>query len=95
MGGIQPSDTSTTETVAPLARSVAQALADFAVSLGASIPSLLLQGVISVILVASLLPEYDTLIPQLEDISPLGPEISEIYNRKITAMVKSLILAYS
>jgi hypothetical protein len=45
--------------------------------------------------VASLLPEYDTLIPQLEDISPLGPEISEIYNRKITAMVKSLILAYS
>jgi predicted PurR-regulated permease PerM len=35
---------------------------------------------------------YDTLIPQLEQISPLGPEISELYNRKITAMVRSLVL---
>jgi predicted PurR-regulated permease PerM len=92
VGTIGPSDTSVTETVSPLARAAAQALADFAVSLGASIPNLLLQGVIFVILVASLLPVYDVLIPQMEAISPLGPEISELYNRKITAMVKSLIL---
>jgi predicted PurR-regulated permease PerM len=35
---------------------------------------------------------YDTLIPRLEDISPLGRELSELYTRNITAMVKSLVL---
>jgi predicted PurR-regulated permease PerM len=92
VGGIQPFETSATETVRPLARPIAQALADFAVSLGASIPSLIVQGVIFIVVVATLLPVYDTLIPQLEDISPLGPELSELYTRKITAMVKSLVL---
>jgi predicted PurR-regulated permease PerM len=67
-------------------------LADFAVSLGASIPSLIVQGVIFIVVVATLLPVYDTLIPKLEEISPLGLELSELYNLKITAMVKSLVL---
>jgi predicted PurR-regulated permease PerM len=92
LGPILPADMGATETVRPVARSVAEALANFAVSLGASLPSLFVQGIIFVILVASLLPVYDVLIPQIEEISPLGLEISELYNRKITAMVKSLVL---
>jgi predicted PurR-regulated permease PerM len=92
LGAIELLEPDAAGNVQPLARSVAQALADFAVNLGASIPSLIVQGLVFVVLVASLLPVYDVLIPQVEAISPLGPELSELYNRKITAMVKSLIL---
>ncbi len=92
VGGVQPFDTNVTETARPLLRPIAQALADFAVSLGASIPSLIVQGVIFIVVVATVLPVYDTLVPRLEQISPLGPELSELYTRKITAMVKSLVL---
>jgi predicted PurR-regulated permease PerM len=92
VGGGQMSDTNVTESARPLLRAMAQALADFAVSLGSSLPTLFVQGLIFIVVVATLLPVYDTLIPQLEAISPLGQEISELYNRKITAMVKSLIL---
>jgi predicted PurR-regulated permease PerM len=92
VGEVPPSETSTNETVRPLFSSIAQGLADFALGLASSIPSLLVQGIIFVVVVASLLPVYDTLIPSLEAISPLGQEISELYTRKITAMVKSLVL---
>jgi predicted PurR-regulated permease PerM len=91
-GAYQPSETSTSETVRPLLGSIAQGLADFAVGLASSIPSLLVQGIIFVVVVATLLPVYDTLIPNLEAISPLGQEISALYTLKITAMVKSLVL---
>lgn len=92
LGTIELFDIDGAENMQPLARSVAQTLADFAVNLGASIPSLIVQGLVFVVLVASLLPVYDVLVPQIEEISPLGPELSELYTRKITAMVKSLIL---
>ena len=92
VGMDQAADTNVTESARPLFRAMAQGVADFAVNLASSIPSLLVQGIIFIVVVATLLPVYDTLIPQLEQISPLGPEISELYNRKITAMVKSLIL---
>ena len=92
VGRDQPVDTNVTEAARPLLRAMAQAVADFALSLGSSIPSLFVQGIIFIVVVATLLPVYDTLIPQLEQISPLGPEVSELYNRKITAMVRSLVL---
>jgi predicted PurR-regulated permease PerM len=92
VGGSQASTTSTSEDVQSLGHSVVEALAGFAVDLGSSIPDLLMQGVIFVIVVATVLPVYDTLLPQLEKISPLGDELSQIYNRKITAMIKSLVL---
>ena len=80
------------ETMQSLVAIAGRAVADFAVRLGASLPSLFIQGFIFIIVVASLLPIYDTLIPQIEQISPLGPEISELYTRRITAMVRSLVL---
>jgi predicted PurR-regulated permease PerM len=91
-GGIQQPETSANEDVQSLGRSVAQAVAEFAVNLGSSIPDLITQGIIFIVLVATLLPIYDTLMPKLEEISPLGDEISALYNRKITAMVKSLVM---
>ena len=84
-------DVSIAESVGPVIRAAAQVMADFAVSLGAALPKLMLQGIIFIIVVATLLPAYDTLIPKLVEISPLGIELSELYSRKITAMVKSLV----
>lgn len=88
LGGL---DVNVTDAFQSIARAVAQGLADLLVSVGASLPSLLMQAVIFLVVVATLLPVYDVLIPQMEEISPLGPELSELYNRKTTAMVKSLI----
>jgi predicted PurR-regulated permease PerM len=91
VGGDQSSAAAAADSTRPVVRAVAQAVADFALRLGASIPNLLVQGIIFVVVVASLLPVYDTLLPRLEQISPLGPELSELYARKITAMVQSLV----
>jgi predicted PurR-regulated permease PerM len=91
-GGEVALEPSTSENMQSLVRSVATALADFAINLGASIPNLIIQGIIFIVVVATLLPVYDTLIPKLEAISPLGTELSVLYNRKITAMVKSVVL---
>jgi predicted PurR-regulated permease PerM len=90
--GIQVDAANLENALHSLAGAVGKALADFAVSLVSSLPNLIVQGVIFIVMVASLLPVYDVLIPQLEEISPLGPEISELYTLKITAMVKSLVL---
>lgn len=92
LGDLALPDVDIAEALQTLVRATAQALADLAVGLVSSLPSLFAQGIIFVVLVASLLPVYDTLIPQLEEISPLGPELSELYTLKITAMVKSLVM---
>jgi len=88
---LQQQGVSITDGVRLLAQSIAQGLAEFAVSIGSSLPSLLVQGIIFIVLVASLLPQYDWLIERSQQISPLGYEVSALYNRKITAMVKSLV----
>jgi len=80
------------QAVGTLALAVAAAVAGFAVSFGSSLPSLFAQAIIFVVIVGSLLPAYDALVPELQAISPLGSEISRLYNRKITAMIKSLLL---
>ncbi|MBK5109205.1 MAG: AI-2E family transporter [Anaerolineales bacterium] len=86
---------SITDGVRLLAQSIAQGLAEFAVSIGSSLPSLLVQGIIFIVLVASLLPQYDWLVERSQQISPLGYEVSTLYNRKITAMVISLVTGSS
>ena len=66
-------------------------MAKFTVSIGSSLPSLFVHGIIFIVVVASLLPQYDRLVERTQQISPLGYEVSALYNRKITAMVKSLV----
>jgi predicted PurR-regulated permease PerM len=92
VGGAQPLETGASEDVQSVGHSVAQALAEFAVNLGSSIPNLITAAVIFVVVVATMLPVYDTMIRHLEKISPLRDELSRLYNRKITAMIKSLVL---
>lgn len=88
---LQQQGVSLTDSVRLLAQSIAQGLAEFAISIGSSLPSLMVQGIIFIVVVASLLPQYDRLVERSQQISPLGYEVSALYNRKITAMVKSLV----
>ena len=74
-----------------LARVAATAIADVTVGLVSSLPGLVIQGLLFVIVVAALLPHYRTLLEKVQRLSPLGYDISELYSRKITAMVSSLI----
>lgn len=74
-----------------LARATAGALADILLKIGSSLPSLLMQGMIFLVVVVTLMPVYDTLVEHFESISPLGSELSELYYRKTTAMVSSLV----
>ena len=88
---IQQQGISATEGIHLLAQSIAQGLAEFVISIGSSLPSLMVQGIIFIVVVASLLPQYDWLIERAQQISPLGYEVSALYNLKITAMVKYLV----
>ena len=74
-----------------LARVAAAAIADVAVGLVSSLPDLVIQGLLFVIVVAALLPHYKTLLEKVQRFSPLGYDVSELYSRKITAMVSSLV----
>jgi predicted PurR-regulated permease PerM len=74
-----------------LARNIGTAVAEWAISFGASLPSLLIQGMLLIVVVAALLPRYRTAVEAFQRLSPLGYDVSELYSRKISAMVSSLI----
>lgn len=81
----------TADAIQAVIRSTASAVTEAVVSLGASLPSFLIQGLLFVVLVAAVLPQYKNLVAYSQEISPLGREISALYERKITAMISSLI----
>ncbi len=91
VGALQLDAVNVAEALQSLARTAASAVAGLALSLGASLPSLLVQGMLFVVVVAALLPHYKNLVENLQRLSPLGYDVSELYGRKITAMVSSLI----
>jgi predicted PurR-regulated permease PerM len=91
VGNIQLEAVNVADGLQSLARIAGSAVADLAISLGASLPALLIQGMLFVVVVAALLPHYKVLVETLQRLSPLGYDISELYGRKITAMVTSLI----
>ncbi len=91
VGYILPDAVNVTEVLQSLARATGSALADLALSLGASLPTLLIQGVLFIAVVAALLPHYQDLVEKFQRLSPLGYDVSELYSRKLTAMVSSLI----
>jgi predicted PurR-regulated permease PerM len=84
--------TDVAESLQTLARTATTAVASFALSIGASLPSLLTNGIIFLVLVITLLPIYDEMQKKIQEFSPLGHEISHLYSVKITAMVKSLVM---
>ena len=91
VGGIQPDAVNIAEGLQSLALAAASAVADMALSLGASLPSLLIQGMLFIVVVAALLPHFRSAVESFQRLSPLGYDVSELYSRKITAMVSSLI----
>jgi predicted PurR-regulated permease PerM len=78
-------------TIKKVAVSIGVGLAQWILDLASSVPSLLIQLIIFIIIVASLLPVSDDLIEFSLQISPIGYELGELYNRKIATMVKSLV----
>jgi predicted PurR-regulated permease PerM len=91
LGALEVDAVNIAEGLQSLARSAASAVADLALSLGASLPGLLIQGMIFVLVVTALLPHYKSMVENLQRLSPLGYDVSELYGRKISAMVSSLI----
>lgn len=78
------------EIIQDLMISIAIWLVQWLANLASSIPAFLAQLIIFIAVVASLLPVYDNMIELSQRVSPIGYELGELYNRKITAMVKSL-----
>lgn len=67
-------------------------IAQWAAEQAKNIPVILTQLIILVAIVASLLPYYDDLIVLSQNVSPFGKELAELYNRKIVAMVNSIVV---
>ncbi|MFV1858579.1 MAG: AI-2E family transporter [Anaerolineales bacterium] len=55
-----------------------------------ALPKLIVDGMIFLVVVVTLLPEFDRVVEEMQEISPLGSEITELYYRKTTAMISSL-----
>ena len=79
------------ESVAKFLISAGLGMAQWLVERVQALPFLLTNIIIFLALVAALLPIYDKLLELSVRTSPVGRELTELYNRKIVAMVKSLI----
>jgi predicted PurR-regulated permease PerM len=64
-----------------------QAVASF----GSSLLVFFVDAMIFVIIFITLMPEFDNAVKKIEDISPLGKEISQLYYKKTAAMISSLV----
>jgi predicted PurR-regulated permease PerM len=73
------------------AEAVASFLGGVLVSLASSIPQAIMNGLIFLVLYITLMPEYDNLVNEMENTSPLGKKISSLYYTKTAAMVNSLV----
>jgi len=67
------------------------AIAQWILEQAQAIPALIANAVIFLAIVASLLPLFDDLIDLSQKVSPIGHDLAQLYNRKIIAMVRSLI----
>ncbi len=66
-------------------------VAQWAADQAKNIPILITQFIIFIAIVASVLPYFDDLVELSLKVSPVGRDLAQLYNRKIVAMVKSLI----
>jgi len=74
------------ETVQSSTKEVVQTVADLA----SSILQIFVDAIIFVIIFVTLMPEFDSTVTMVEDISPLGKEISRLYYTKTSAMISSM-----
>jgi len=66
-------------------------LAGWVLDLASALPDLIVNLIIFIVVTASLLPVFDDLIELSLRVSPIGYDLGELYNRKIIAMVSSLV----
>ena len=80
------------DTIERFVVSAGVAVAQWAAEQAKNIPALLANLIIFIAIVASLLPYYDDLVALSQDVSPVGKELAALYNRKIVAMVNSIVV---
>jgi predicted PurR-regulated permease PerM len=79
------------QTLLNLASAALSGLANLAVSLGSSLPSLFIGAIIFLIVVATLLPTMDELENRAQELSPLDVNITQIYLLKSREMIVSVV----
>ena len=95
--GVDPSGTAVegaANIVQPIQKviiALAAGLAGWVLDLASALPNLIVNLVIFIAVTASLLPVFDDLVELSQRVSPIGYDLEELYNRKITAMVRSLV----
>ncbi len=67
---------------------------DAIVNIGVSLLEVFITVLIFVIIFITLMPEFDNTVKRIEDISPMGKEISELYHTKTAAMVSSIFRSF-
>lgn len=93
VGEISEEDvTGITDAIQRFIASAGIAIAQWAAEQVKNIPAMLAQLIIFIAIVASLLPYYDDLLALSQNVSPIGKELAELYNRKIVAMVNSIVV---
>ena len=63
---------------------------DVIVNIGSSLLQVFITALIFVIIFITLMPEFDNTVKRIEDVSPMGKEISQLYSTKTAAMVSSI-----
>jgi len=74
-----------------LAAGILAWLSNLAISLGTSLPALFINGLIFLIVLATLLPSIDDLEERVQQLSPLDLNVSQLYLRRARIMVTSVI----
>jgi len=74
-----------------VAKGVLNWLRDLAVSLGTSLPALFIGGIIFLVVLATLLPRFDDLGDQVQELSPLDMNVSQLYLHRANVMVTSVV----
>jgi predicted PurR-regulated permease PerM len=90
-GGAVEGTANILDTVQKVVLALGAALAGWVLDLASALPNLIVNLVIFIAVTASLLPVFDDLVELSQRFSPIGYDLGELYNRKITAMVKSLV----
>lgn len=90
-GGAVEGTANILDTVQKVIIALGAALASWVLDLASALPELIVNLVIFIAVTASLLPVFDELIELSQRVSLIGYDLGELYNRKITAMVRSLV----
>jgi len=73
------------------AKAILTWLSNLAISLGSTLPALIIGGLVFLIVLATLLPTFDNLGEQIREVSPLDMDVSQLYMHRANLMVSSVV----